>query len=141
MPLLTKHFSGHAITSGSLLATAAFIVVSTFAPSMIAQWAIILPISVATAVSFGALIILFTDLSTEDTKGEIMGITAAINAFAFGTISFVGGGLQAIDEKTPLIVSFLLMFLSWVVLEVRKSRATRVGSPESAPAVVKPQAR
>jgi MFS transporter, DHA1 family, tetracycline resistance protein len=139
MPLLTKRFSAHAITSGSLLATGAFIVVSTFAPTMIAQWAIILPISVATAVSFGALIILFTDLSTEDTKGEIMGITAAINAFAFGMISFAGGGLQAIDEKTPLIVSFVLMFLSWVVLEVRKSRASRVGSSKSTRAVVKPQ--
>jgi MFS transporter, DHA1 family, tetracycline resistance protein len=139
MPLLTKRFSAHAITSGSLLATAAFIVVSTFAPSMVAQWAIILPISVATAVSFGALIILFTDLATEDTQGEIMGITAAINAFAFGTISFVGGGLQAIDEKTPLIVSFGLMFLSWVVLEVRRSRASQIGSSESTREVVKPQ--
>jgi DHA1 family tetracycline resistance protein-like MFS transporter len=140
MPRLTKRFSAHAITSGSLLATAALIVVSTFAPSMIAQWVVILPISVATAVSFGALIILFTDLSTEDTKGEIMGITAAINAFSFGAISFVGGGLQAIDEKTPLIVSFVLMFLSWVVLEVRRSHASRAGSSDSTPAVVKPQA-
>ena len=51
--------------------------------------------------------------ATEDTKGEIMGITTAINAFAFGTISSVGGGLQVIDEKAPLIVSFVLMFLSW----------------------------
>jgi MFS transporter, DHA1 family, tetracycline resistance protein len=140
MPLLTKRFSAHAITSGSLLATAAFIVVSTFAPSMIAQWMIILPISIATAVSYGALIILFTDLSTADTQGEIMGITAAINAFAFGAISFLGGGLQAIDEKTPLIVSFFLMFLSWAVLEVRRSRASRAGSPEATPAVVKPHA-
>ena len=73
--------------------------------------------------------------ATEDTKGEIMGITAAINAFAFGTISFVGGGLQAIDEKAPLIVSFVLMFLSWVFLEVRRSRASRAGSAESRPAV------
>jgi hypothetical protein len=70
-----------------------------------------------------------------------MGITAAINAFAFGTISFVGGGLQAIDEKTPLIVSFVLMFLSWVVLEVRRSRSPQAGSPESTPAVMKQQAR
>jgi hypothetical protein len=76
--------------------------------------------------------------ATEDTKGEIMGITAAINAFAFGTISFVWGGLQAIDEKAPLIVSFVLMFLSWVLLEVRRSRASRTGSAESRPAVVKP---
>jgi len=138
MPVLTKRFSAHAITSGSLLATGALIVVSTFAPSMVAQWTVILPISVATAVSFGGLIILFTDLSTEDTKGEIMGITAAINAFAFGTISFAGGGLQAIDEKAPLIVSFVLMFLSWVFLEVRRSRAPQAGSAESRPAVVKP---
>jgi MFS transporter, DHA1 family, tetracycline resistance protein len=139
VPFLTRRFSAHAITSGSLLATAAFIVVSTFAPSMIAQWMVVLPISIATAVSFGALIILFTDLSTEDTKGEIMGITAAINTFAFGTISFHGGGLQAIDEKAPLIVSFVLMFLSWAVFEVRTSRAARID--ESATAVVKPRVR
>jgi MFS transporter, DHA1 family, tetracycline resistance protein len=67
-PLLTKRFSAHAITAGSLVATGVLIVVSTFAPNMIAQWLVILPISVATAVSYGALIILFTDLSTEDTK-------------------------------------------------------------------------
>ncbi|MET0223288.1 MAG: hypothetical protein ABW346_02795, partial [Terrimicrobium sp.] len=60
------------------------------------------------------------------------------NAFAFGTISFVWGGLQAIDEKAPLIVAFVLMFLSWVLLEVRRSRASRAGSAESRPAVVKP---
>jgi hypothetical protein len=65
---------------------------------------VILPISVATAVSYGALIILFTDLSTEDTKGEIMGITQQSTPFAFGAISFIGGGLTAIEEKIPLIV-------------------------------------
>jgi MFS transporter, DHA1 family, tetracycline resistance protein len=140
MPLLTKRFSAHAITSASLLATAAFIVVSTFAPSMVAQWSIILPISVATAVSFGALIILFTDLSSADTKGEIMGITAAINAFAFGTISFIGGGLQAIEEKVPLIASFVLMFLSWVVLKVRRPQAAIAGAPGSPASVAKPPA-
>jgi MFS transporter, DHA1 family, tetracycline resistance protein len=140
MPLLTKRFSAHAITSGSLLATGAFIVVSTFAANMVAQWAVVLPISVATAVSYGALIILFTDLSTEDTKGEIMGITAAINAFAFGMISFVGGGLQAIDEKAPLIVSFVLMFLSWVVLEVRRSGTKPAGAAESRGTIAQPHA-
>jgi MFS family permease len=132
MPLLTKWFSAHAITAGSLLATGAFIVVSTFAPNMLTQWLIILPISVATAVSYGALIILFTDLSTADTKGEIMGITAAINAFAFGTISFIGGGLTAIDERLTLIISFVMMFLSWVALDFRRKKpaaAAASGSP------------
>jgi MFS family permease len=141
MPLLTKRFSAHAITAGSLLVTGAFIVVSTFAPNMIVQWSVILPISVATAVSYGALIILFTDLSTEDTKGEIMGITAAINAFAFGTISFIGGGLQAIEEHVPLIVSFVLMFLSWVVLEVRRPRFATANASGSQPRVAKRSAQ
>jgi DHA1 family tetracycline resistance protein-like MFS transporter len=138
MPLLTKRFSAHAITVGSLFVTGAFIVVSTFAPNMIVQWSVILPISVATAVSYGALIILFTDLSTEDTKGEIMGITAAINALAFGTISFVGGALTAIDEKVPLIVSFVLMFLSWVVLDFRRPKAAVVGTSGSPARVAEP---
>ena len=70
-----------------------------------------------------------------------MGITAAINAFAFGMISFVGGGLQAIDEKAPLIVSFVLMFLSWVVLEVRRSGTKAAGGAESVAKMAKPQAR
>ena len=84
MPLLTKRYSARAITSWSLLATSVLIAASAFAPTMILEWSLILPISVAVAVSYGALIILFTNLATEDTKGEIMGITAAINAFAFG---------------------------------------------------------
>jgi hypothetical protein len=37
---------------------------------------------------------LFTDLATVNTKGEILGVTAAIKAFAFGTIAFAGGGMQ-----------------------------------------------
>jgi hypothetical protein len=48
---------------------------------------------------------------------------------------FRRGRLQAIDEKAPLIVSFVLMFLSWVFLEVRRSRASGAGSAESRPAV------
>lgn len=141
MPLLTKHFSTHAITVGSLIATGAFIVVSTFAPNMFAQWLVILPISIATAVSYGALIILFTDLSTEDTKGEIMGITAAINAFAFGLISFVGGGLTAIEERVPLIVSFVLMFLSWVVLDFRRSKKVAAAASTSPSRMTEPPVR
>jgi hypothetical protein len=66
-----------------------------------------------------------------------MGITAAINAFAFGTISFIGGGLQAIEEHVPLIVSFVLMFLSWVVLEVRRPRVAIASASGPQPRVAK----
>jgi hypothetical protein len=69
-----------------------------------------------------ALIILFTDLASQDTKGEIVGVTAAINAFAFGMISFLGGGMQTFDESVPLIASSLLMTVSWIVLQTRKPK-------------------
>jgi DHA1 family tetracycline resistance protein-like MFS transporter len=124
MPFLTKRYPTRAIASWSLLATSVLLVASTFAPAMALQWYLALPISVATAVSFGTLVILFTDLATEDTKGEIMGIVAAINAFSFGIISFLGGGMQALRLDVPLIVSFLLMTASWIVFNTQKPQTT-----------------
>lgn len=124
MPFLTKRYSTRAITSWSLLVTSVLLVASTFAPGMTVQWVLILPISIAVAVSYGALIILFTDLATEDTKGEIMGITAAINAFSFGIISFLGGGMQTFSVEIPLIASFVLMAASWILFQTQKPQTT-----------------
>ena len=67
--------------------------------------------------SVGTLIILFTDLASQDTKGEIMGIATAINAFSFGIISFLRGAMQTFDEQLPLIASFILMILDWSVFK------------------------
>jgi MFS family permease len=75
------------------LATAVLIVASAAAPTVILEWCLILPISITLAVSYAALVILFTDLATVNTKREILGVTAAIKAFAFGTIAFAGGGM------------------------------------------------
>ena len=91
MPLLRRRYSIRAIANWSLLATAVLIVASAAAPTMILEWCLILPISITLAVSYAALVILFTDLATENTKGEILGVTAAIKAFAFDTIAFAGG--------------------------------------------------
>ena len=122
MPFLTKRYSIRAITSWSLLPTSVLILASAVAPTMILEWYLTLPISITVAVSYGALVILFTDLASQDTKGEIVGVTAAINAFAFGMISFVGGGMQTFDETVPLIASSLLMTVSWIVFQIRKPK-------------------
>ena len=124
MPFLTKRWSTREITRWSLFVTSALLVGSVFAPSMLLQWVLILPISVAVAVSYGALIILFTDICTEDTKGEIMGITAAINAFSFGTISFFGGLIEGLDVAASLIASVVLMTMSWFVFNIQKPQPT-----------------
>lgn len=120
MPLLTKYCSTRAITSGSLVGTSILIAISAFAPSMLVQWVLILPISVAVAVSYGALIILFTDTATEDTKGEVMGITAAINSLSFGSVSFLGGWLEGLTAGAPIYVALVLMTMSWLVFSLQK---------------------
>jgi len=120
MPLLTKYCSTRAITSGSLIGTSILIAISAFAPSMLVQWILILPISVAVAVSYGALIILFTDTATEDTKGEVMGITAAINSLSFGSVSFLGGWLEGLSAGAPIYVALALMTMSWLVFSLQK---------------------
>ncbi|HEY5813659.1 MAG TPA: MFS transporter, partial [Terrimicrobiaceae bacterium] len=119
MPVLTKQFTCRAITSGGLLAFLILVAISALSPNIFLEWVVVLPISVASAVSYGALIILFTDHSLEDTKGEIMGITAALSAVAFGAISFIGGGLAALDERVPLICACILTTLACVAHHVQ----------------------
>ena len=61
-------------------------------------------------------------LRRPDTKGEILGVTTAIKAFAFGLIAFAGGGLQTFDESVPLIASSLLMTVSWIIFQAQKPK-------------------
>jgi hypothetical protein len=53
-----------------------------------------------------------------------MGITAAINAFSFGSISILGGGMQTFSVEIPLIASFLLMAASWILFQTQKPQTT-----------------
>jgi MFS transporter, DHA1 family, tetracycline resistance protein len=122
MPLLRRHYSPRAIASWSLLATAVLIVVSALAPTMMLEWYLILPISITLAISYASLVIMFTDLVSQDAKGEIFGVTAAIKAFAFGMIAFAGGGMQTFDESVPLIASSLLMAVSWIIFQTQRPK-------------------
>jgi MFS transporter, DHA1 family, tetracycline resistance protein len=130
MPLLRRRYSPRAIASWSLLATAVLIVVSALAPTMMLEWYLILPISITLAISYASLVIMFTDLVSQDAKGEIFGVTAAIKAFAFGMIAFAGGGMQTFDESVPLIASSLLMAVSWIIFQTQipKTAIQDIGS-------------
>ena len=123
MPLLRRRYSTRTIASWSLLATALLVVASAFAPTMLLEWCLILPISMTLAISYASLVILFTDLATQDTKGETLGVTASIKAFAFGMIAFAGGGMQTFDESVPLIASSLLMAVSWIIFQTHRPNA------------------
>lgn len=124
MPFLTSRYSAKAITFWSLVITSVLLGASLVAPSILAQWILILPISLAVSVSYGALIILFTDIATDDSKGEIMGIASAINAFSFGVISFICGAIDSLLAGAPIALSVVLMALSCIVFQMHRSPTT-----------------
>lgn len=128
MPLLTRYFTARAIAFWSLVVTSALIAVSAFAPTMTAQWLVILPIAVSVAVSYGALIVLFTDTADENSKGEVMGITAAINSLSFGTVSFLGGAAEGLGAGIPIYIALGLMSLSALVFVFQRSQPTERGT-------------
>ena len=131
MPLLTRYFATRAIAQWSLCATASLIAVSWLGPSILVQWAVILPISVATAVSYGALMTLFTDTVTDGNNGEVMGITVAINCISFGTVSLIGGALEGLSAGGPIFVALALMTASWLLLSLQKSKHATGQGPRS----------
>ena len=115
MPLLRKHFSARAIGVGAMAITAAGITVSVFLPVPLAQWTVAIPIAIATAAGYGALIMLFTD-EAHGNEGEILGVTASINALAFGVTSLAGGVISAASPAGPLVAAAVLMGAATIML-------------------------
>ncbi|CAN5796888.1 tetracycline resistance MFS efflux pump [soil metagenome] len=115
MPLLRKSFSAGAIGVGGMGVTAAGIAVSVLLPVAVVQWAVAIPVAIATAAGYGALIMLFTD-EARGNEGEILGVTASINALAFGITSIFGGVISTGSPASPLVVAAVLMGVATVML-------------------------
>ncbi len=124
MPLLRKRFSARVIGVGGMAVTAACIAVSVLAPFAAAQWAVAIPVAIATAAGYGALIMLFTD-EARGNEGEILGVTASINALAFGVTSLAGGVISTASPAGPLAAAAVLMGVATILLFCKpKSKTT-----------------
>ncbi len=80
-----------------------------------AQCAVAVPIAIATAAGYGALIMLFTDEARAN-EGEILGVSASVNALAFGVTSLVGGVISAASPVGPLVIAVVLMTAATLLL-------------------------
>lgn len=115
MPLLRKRLSARAIGVGGMALTGACIAISVLAPYDLVQWAVAIPAAIATAAGYGAIIMLFTD-EARGNEGEILGVTASINALAFGVTSLAGGVIASVSPAAPLALSALLMAAATIML-------------------------
>jgi predicted MFS family arabinose efflux permease len=74
-----------------------------------------IPVAIATAAGYGALIMLFTD-EARGNEGEILGVTASINALGFGITSLTGGLIASASPAGPLVLASVLMALATLLL-------------------------
>ena len=115
MPLLKRWFSARAIGIGSMLVTTGCIVAAAAGYSPALEWAIAVPVATAAASGYGAVIMLFVD-EASDNRGEILGVTASINALAFGVISLIGGLVAGEFAAAPIFGAAALMCISALLL-------------------------
>lgn len=114
-PLLRRVFAAYPVGVGSMIITTVCIVAAVMGPSARWEWLLAIPISTGVAVAYGAIISLFTD-EARGNEGGILGVTASINALAFGLTSLAGGVLAGGIAIAPIVAAAGLMAVSTVLL-------------------------
>lgn len=121
-PLLRKLFKPHPIGIGAMVVTTTSIVAAIVAPSATGEWLIAVPVATAVAVAYGAVISLFTE-EANGNEGGVLGVTASINALAFGLTSLAGGVVSGGAVVGPIVVAAVMMAASTLLLlTLRKPR-------------------
>jgi MFS family permease len=115
-PWLVRRYKVSKIAEQGLAITAGLMLLSTITPVEAHEWLLAIPIAIAVAASYGALIDMFTDLASSQSEGQILGVTASLNAMAFGLSSMVGGALENLGMGAPLFAAIFLMGSSWLLL-------------------------
>jgi predicted MFS family arabinose efflux permease len=119
MPLLKRFFAARTIGIGSMLVTTLCIVIAASGSSPALAWALAVPVATAAATGYGAVIMLFVDEAAAN-RGEVLGVTASINALAFGAISLIGGVAGGEFAAAPIFASAALMGIATLLLVFAK---------------------
>ncbi len=114
-PLLRKVFPAYPVALGSMVVTTVCITAAVVGQTVAWEWLLAIPISTGVAVAYGAVISLFTD-QADGNEGGILGVTASLNALAFGLTSLAGGVIAGGAAVGPIVFAALLMAASTLLL-------------------------
>ena len=117
MPLLRRFFPVRAIAVAGMGVTTLGVGAAALARQPAAQWLLALPVATAVAAAYGAIIMLFTREAAQN-QGEILGVTASINALAFGLTSIASGVIAALGATAPIVCAAILMAGATVLLVI-----------------------
>jgi MFS transporter, DHA1 family, tetracycline resistance protein len=112
LPWLSKRVTPRSIVLWSLWGTAVLMLVSVAWNDVTVQWAVAVPIAAIVSVAFGALVTEFSNSVDDDRQGWILGISASINALAWGVSSIVAGFLSAVSYIAPFVLALVALFVS-----------------------------
>lgn len=105
----TKRFSLKNVTVYALAVCTLMILIVIIAPSVLFAWLVIIPLGSTAALSYAALLIVFSNQVDADSQGWIMGISGAIMAFVFGVDGIVVALLADFSPKLPIFIAMIGM--------------------------------
>ncbi len=59
---------------------------------------------------------IISNLASEETQGEILGISSSMNALSQAIPALIGGGMAAAHLSYPMVLAALSAFLAWIML-------------------------
>jgi DHA1 family tetracycline resistance protein-like MFS transporter len=113
MPVLLRRFPPVRIMKSTLLITLLLTVLSAFGETRLLQWFLALPISLIGAAVYGALIVIFAGMTTPEDRGQVLALTASLNALAFGAITVLGGFAEAFSIRAGLVLAAIMLGVSF----------------------------
>jgi len=123
MPLLRRYFPARGIGIWTMAVAAVGMCLPVVFNQAGIAWVVAVPVATAAAAGYGALIMLFTD-EADGNEGAILGVTASINALAFGLSAVVDGPVAAFAIQGPIIFAACLMAGATLLLLTHRKPTT-----------------
>lgn len=124
--VFSKYMSQNMITIIGMLMAAASLLVTITTANIALLWMVSIPMCAGIAISYTALLGLFSAQADETEQGWVMGITQSLGAFAFGLTGFVEAFVSNVSLEAPMIVAILFLVVASVIMTAFRAAPVEV---------------
>ncbi len=113
---LANRFPAAKIALYTLPLTTIFLIILLIPDSAIFLYIIIPFIAFSQSTATSSIQAMISNIASDDTQGEILGISSSMNALSQAIPALIGGGVAAANLSYPIILAALSAFIAWVLL-------------------------
>ncbi len=118
--LLSYKFAPEKLIRYALLAVSVFIFFLLY-PNQSSWFYLLNPLlAIAYGITSPNLLTVVSGLAGEDRQGEILGINQSMQSLGRALPPIIGGFIQVISLRAPLIVAGILVFIGWIIFIISK---------------------